>query len=88
MKNLKNEPIEYEAGINLKYGLTSNLTFDLAYNPDFSQIEADADKIDVNRRFPLYYDEKRSFFLEGTNIFNTPIEAVYTRKMSQPIARI
>lgn len=79
------EPVEYEAGINLKYGLTSNLTFDFAYNPDFSQIEADADKIDVNRRFPLKYDEKRPFFLEGTNIFNTPIEAVYTRKLVNPL---
>jgi hypothetical protein len=57
----------------------------LAYNPDFSQIEADADKIDVNRRFPLRYDEKRPFFLEGTNIFNTPIEAVYTRKLVDPL---
>jgi len=78
-------PIEVEAGLNFKYGLTSSLTLDLAYNPDFSQIEADADKIDVNRRFPLKYDEKRPFFLEGTNIFNTPIEAVHTRQMVNPI---
>ena len=84
----KEDLIEYEAGINLKYGLTSNLTFDAAYNPDFSQIEADADKIDVNRRYPLRYDEKRPFFLEGTNIFNTPIEAVYTRKMVNPILTV
>jgi len=78
-------PIEYDAGVNLKYGITSNFTFDLAYNPDFSQIEADADKIDVNRRYPLYYDEKRPFFLEGTNIFYTPINAVYTRNLVDPI---
>lgn len=84
-EKFEEEPVEYEAGINLKYGITSNLTFDLAYNPDFSQIEADADKIDVNRRFPLYYDEKRPFFLEGTNIFKTPIEAVYTRKIVNPL---
>jgi hypothetical protein len=83
--NLDEGSIKYEAGINLKYGLTSNLTFDLTYNPDFSQIESDADKIDVNRRYPLKYDEKRPFFLEGTNIFRTPIEAVYTRKLVNPL---
>lgn len=76
--------VQYELGINLKFGVLSNLTLDLTYNPDFSQVEADADKIDVNRRFPLYYDEKRPFFLEGTNIFNTPINAVYTRRIVDP----
>jgi len=78
-------PIDVDVGLNFKYGLSSSLTLDLAYNPDFSQIEADADKIDVNRRFPLKYDEKRPFFLEGTNIFNTPIEAVHTRQIVDPI---
>jgi hypothetical protein len=84
--------MDYEGGLNLKFGLLSNLTVDLTYNPDFSQIEADADKIDVNRRFPLYYDEKRTFFLEGTNIFHTPfqipnnpISVVYTRRIVDPI---
>ena len=74
-----------QLGINLKLGFLSNLTMDLAYNPDFSQVEADADRIDVNRRFPLYYDEKRPFFLEGTNIFQTPINAVYTRRIVDPL---
>ena len=64
--------------------VSSDVTVEAYYNPDFSQIEADADKIDVNRRYPLRYDEKRPFFLEGTNIFNTPIEAVYTRKIVDP----
>jgi hypothetical protein len=84
--------MEYEGGLNLKFGFLSNLTADLTYNPDFSQIEADADKIDVNRRFPLYYDEKRPFFLEGTNIFqtpfqipNNPISVVYTRRIVDPL---
>jgi hypothetical protein len=74
----------YDLGINLKIGLLSNLTMDMTYNPDFSQVEADADRIDVNRRFPLYYPEKRPFFLEGTNIFKTPINAVYTRRIVDP----
>ncbi len=81
-------PVEGEIGVNLKLGVSSGLTLDLTANPDFSQIEADANKIDVNRRFPLYYDEKRPFFLEGTEIFQTPIEVVYTRKMVDPLAGI
>lgn len=77
---------EFQGGLNLKYGPLPGTVFDLTYNPDFSQIEADADKIEVNRRFPLQYDEKRPFFLEGTNIFETPIEAVYTRQIVDPVA--
>jgi hypothetical protein len=78
--------IDFQGGVNLKYGISSDLIIDITFNPDFSQIEADADKIDVNRRFPLFYDEKRPFFLEGTNIFQTPINAVYTRQIVDPSA--
>lgn len=42
-----------------KLGLTSNLTLDAAYNPDFSQVEADAGQIDVNLRYSIFYSEKR-----------------------------
>jgi len=52
-----------------KIGLTSDLTLDATYNPDFSQVEADAGQIDVNLRYALYYPEKRPFFLEGNDIF-------------------
>lgn len=61
-----------EAGINLKYGLTSNLTVDFTYNPDFSQIESDQPQIEINQRFPLLFAELRPFFLEGQEIFQVP----------------
>ncbi|MFA9454382.1 MAG: DUF5916 domain-containing protein [Candidatus Aminicenantaceae bacterium] len=77
--------IDPEAGLNLKYGITSNMTIDLAINPDFSQIEADIPKINVNQRYDLYYPEKRPFFLEGKDYFDTPIELVYTRTISTPM---
>jgi len=73
-----------EAGLNLKYGLTSDLTADLTLNPDFSQVEADIPQIDVNQRFALYYPEKRPFFLEGKDFFDTPLELVYTRTIINP----
>ncbi|MFO7979575.1 MAG: DUF5916 domain-containing protein, partial [Candidatus Aminicenantes bacterium] len=65
-------------GINLKYGITSDLTADLTLNPDFSQIEADMPQVDVNQRYELYYPEKRPFFLEGKDIFDTPMELLYS----------
>lgn len=85
---IKNGPVEYDGGLSFKYGITSNMTLDLAVNPDFSQVEADADKIDINRRYPIYYDEKRPFFLEGITIFQTPINALYTRRIVDPLAGI
>lgn len=73
-----------EAGLNLKYGITSDLTADATINPDFSQVEADIPQIDVNQRYALYYPEKRPFFLEGTDYFDTPLELVYTRAIVNP----
>jgi len=75
-------------GLKLKTGLLSDLTLDLAYNPDFSQVEANPDLIDINRRFPLYFEEKRPFFLEGTTIFQTPLQAVYTRRLVDPLLAV
>ncbi|HKQ57747.1 MAG TPA: DUF5916 domain-containing protein [Candidatus Eisenbacteria bacterium] len=76
---------ESRAGGNLKYGVTSSLTADLTVTPDFSQIEADASVVDVNSRFAVFYPERRPFFLEGSDIFRTPIEAVYTRRIADPL---
>ncbi len=84
----KEEDIDTQVGVNFKVGLLSDLTLDLAYNPDFSQVEANPDLIDVNRRFPLYYEEKRPFFLEGTNFFQTPLQVLYTRRLVNPLAAV
>ena len=79
------DPFKGEFGMSLKYGITSNLTADATVNPDFSQVESDADVIDVNTSFALFYPEKRPFFLEGLSIFNTPINVVYTRTINNPL---
>ena len=75
-----------EMGIGVKYGLTSNLTMDFTYNPDFSQIESDRPQIEVNQRFALFYAEQRPFFLEGQEIFAaaTPVNLVHTRTIVDP----
>ena len=75
-----------EGGVNFKYGVTSNLTADVTYNPDFSQIESDRPQIEQNQRFALFYPELRPFFLEGAEIFNirAPAQIVHTRTIVDP----
>ena len=75
-----------EGGLNLKYGITSNLTADFTFNPDFSQIESDRAQITVNQRFPLFFPELRTFFLEGQEIFrvSSPVNWVNTRTIVDP----
>jgi hypothetical protein len=58
-----------EIGGDAKYGITSNLTLDLTYNTDFSQVEADEQQVNFTR-FNLFFPEKRQFFLEGKGIFD------------------
>ncbi len=58
-----------EAGLDVKYGLTSNLTLDLTVNTDFAQVEADDYQINLTR-FSLFFPEKRLFFLERAGIFD------------------
>jgi hypothetical protein len=76
---------EMQLGMNATYGITSNLTLDATYNPDFSQVEADAGQIAVNERFALFFPEKRPFFLEGTELFELPARLVYTRSIVDPL---
>ena len=68
-----------DIGLNLKYGVTSNLTADFTANPDYSQVE-------VSQRFPLYFPQFRPFFLEGQEIFNTPgsLNLLHTRTIVDP----
>ncbi|MGE5346699.1 MAG: DUF5916 domain-containing protein, partial [Acidithiobacillales bacterium] len=58
-----------EFGISAKYGLTSTTSLEATVNPDFSQVESDAFQIEVNQRYPVFYSEKRPFFMEGMGTF-------------------
>ncbi len=79
-----NQPIQFEVGVTAKYSITPTVTLDLAVNPDFAQVEADATVVTANQRFPIFFEEKRPFFLEGIEIFRTPIQAVHTRSIVDP----
>lgn len=75
---------DQNVGGDLQYRITSTLVANATVNPDYSQVEADALQIDVNQRFPLFFAEKRPFFLEAAETFTTPINLVYTRRMANP----
>lgn len=75
---------DVEPGITARWGFTPNLTLGATINPDFSQVEADARQLDVNEPFALFYPEKRPFFMEGSDFFATPLNAVYTRVIRDP----
>ncbi|RKU19749.1 hypothetical protein C6503_07495 [Candidatus Poribacteria bacterium] len=62
----------FEAGLDLKYGVTPNLTADLTFNTDFAQVEADQEQVNLTR-FSLFFPEQRPFFLEGASIFDVGI---------------
>src|SRR5437870_6058359 len=79
-----NEPIKFDPGLTGKYSITPNVTLDFAINPDFAQVESDQLVVTANQRFPIFFSEKRPFFLEGIDIFNTQIAAVHTRTIIDP----
>ncbi|HVS80281.1 MAG TPA: DUF5916 domain-containing protein [Pyrinomonadaceae bacterium] len=79
-----NEPIKFDPGLTGKFTITPNVTLDFAVNPDFAQVESDQLVVTANQRFPIFFAEKRPFFLEGVDIFNTQIAAVHTRAIVDP----
>ena len=84
---LDNSRLTTDPSFGAKYRFSSNLIADVAVNPDFSQIESDAAQIDVNSTFALFFPERRPFFQEGSDLFNTPgQQTVYTRSINNPVA--
>ena len=78
------DDFDSDFGINGRIGISQNLVLDATINPDFSQIEADANRLTVNERFAIFFPEKRPFFLEGAEIFSTPRNLVHTRQIIDP----
>ena len=79
-----------EVGLTAKYGITSKIISEMTVNPDFSQVESDTFQIVRNRRYPIFYSEKRPFFMEASDLFNLTgsLEnmwtAVHTRNIVDP----
>jgi hypothetical protein len=75
-----------EFGMNLRWGITPNLTMNGTVNPDFSQVESDAGQFSFDPRQALFFPEKRPFFLDSIEQFATPNNLIYTRRIAAPIA--
>jgi hypothetical protein len=75
-----------DLGGTARWGITQNLTLGATANPDFSQVEADIGQVTLNERFELFYPEKRPFFLEGLEQYDTPRRLIYTRRVFDPVA--
>jgi hypothetical protein len=78
-----NKPFKGRIGGGIQYSPNTSFSLDAVFNPDFSQIESDADQISVNTTFALSYPEKRPFFLIGQEHFQTPM--FYSRSINNPI---
>jgi hypothetical protein len=79
-----NEPLKFDVGLTAKYGITPTITLDLAVNPDFAQVEADQLVVTTNQRFPIFFPERRPFFLEGKEVFQTLLTVLHTRAIVDP----
>jgi hypothetical protein len=82
--HLENGDAKFDGGLDVKWTPTADHAIDLTINPDFSQVEADVAQITVNQRFAVFFPEKRPFFLEGFDLFDTPFQVAYTRNITDP----
>ncbi len=80
-----NDDPDGDLALGISYDISSELTAEATINPDFSQVEADVAQIDVNSTFALFYEERRPFFQEGSDLFETYFNAVYTRSINDPL---
>ncbi len=73
-----------EGGLDLRWGVAPDMYLHATLNPDFSQVEADSPQLDVNNTFALFFPERRTFFLDGADYFDTPQNLVHTRTIAEP----
>lgn len=73
-------------GMNVRWGISNNLTLNATVNPDFSQVEADVAQIQFDPREAVFISEKRPFFLDGIELFQSPTQLIYTRRISNPLS--
>ncbi|MBS1902093.1 MAG: carbohydrate binding family 9 domain-containing protein [Bacteroidetes bacterium] len=83
--SLVNEKVEVNPSFGARYALGTATALEASINPDFSQVESDAAQISANTTLALFYPERRPFFQDGADLFNTNIFAVYTRSINSPI---
>ena len=81
-----NQQTEDEFGLDAKFVFNDSLVLDATLNPDFSQVESDQPQVTVNERFEVRFPERRPFFLENSDFFQTEAALVFTRRIVDPQA--
>jgi Carbohydrate family 9 binding domain-like/Domain of unknown function (DUF5916) len=76
----------FDAGISARWAMTPGTSLQATVNPDFSQVEVDGAQLDVNTRFALFFPERRPFFVEASDFFDTRLPLVFTRTIADPAA--
>ena len=75
---------DLDFSVGARVGLSSSMSVEATFNPDFSQVESDAAQIDANTTFALFFPERRPFFQEGSDLYSSWINAIYTRSINNP----
>src|SRR5712692_68107 len=75
---------DFRGGLDAKFVVRDALTFDVALNPDFSQVESDEPQVTINQRFEVFFPKKRPFFIENAGFFQTPIPLFFSRRVADP----
>ena len=79
---------DYEIGVTGLYDLSKSSSIEYTINPDFSQVESDVPMIMANETFAISYPEKRTFFLEGSELLKSDLNTVYTRSLTSPLGAL
>lgn len=80
----QSDDIDPDGGLDVRWGINQDLYLNATINPDFSQVEADSAQLDINNTFSLYFPERRTFFLDGADYFNSSQNLVHTRNIADP----
>jgi len=88
VKDFKLQNPDYEIGITGLYDLSKSASIEYTINPDFSQVESDVPMIMANQTFAMSYPERRTFFLEGSELLKSDSQTVYTRSITNPLGAV
>lgn len=83
-KDWNRENFDPDGSLDLRWGISQDTYLNATINPDFSQVEADSTQLDINNTFSLFFPERRTFFLDGADYFNTYENLVHTRNIASP----
>ena len=80
-RSVEGESLDMSTGLDVAIPFSTNITTNLTFNPDFSQLESDSTRINVSSDREMYLPERRPFFREGSELFELPLDLFYSRRV-------